>query len=263
MFPVLFHVGSFEFKTFSLAFLIAALVGLSWATKRAERLGIDPEKFGNTAIAMILFGALGARVVFILQEWPYYSHHLNEVFSWRFEGLTSFGGPLFAIPVAWYGAKKQGIPLRTYLDAAAAPMMLGHAIGRIGCFFNGCCYGAICPTGSPFGVHMDGANRYPVQLGDTAMNVVGVLALLALEKRGLRPGQSASLFLVFHGLARFIYEFGRAGVSSTYMQVGGHTLPLTDAHVVALGMMLVGSVAFVLLRKPVKVSVSAQPSLEA
>lgn len=90
------------------------------------------------------------------------------------------------------------------------------------------------------------------------MNLVGVGILLLLERKGLRMGQSAALFLILNGLSRFIYEFWRAGYSSSYL--GG--LPITEAQLVALVMVVGGSVWFAMsgLRSPPQFQ-SASPGL--
>lgn len=243
MFPVLFKFGSFEFKSFSAMFLVAVFTGWFFAKKRAAKIGLDENKFADGIFWMVIAGAIGARVLFLAQEWGYYSKHLDLVFSLKWEGLTSFGGPLFAVPAAALVARNLGTGLRNVLDVMAAPMLLGHVFGRIGCLLNGCCFGAVCPKDFPLGVHAEGpALRYPVQLGDSLMNVVALLVLLALEKRGLKPGQGLSWFLILHGATRYIYEIWRAGVSSTYLNIGGHQYPITDAQLVAAAMIVLGTV---------------------
>lgn len=248
MHPILFKIGSYEFRSFTAAFMTATLLGLLLASKRGPARGVPGEKAVDATVWMVIAGALGARVVFILQELPYYLKHIDQLLSWKFEGLTSFGGPLFAIPVAVLYARKLKVRTRALTDTLAAPTLLGFAIGRIGCLLNGCCYGGACPANFPLGVRISPDSpvlHYPLQLVDSGLNLLGFFALLAIEKRGtIKPGQSAALFLIFHGLSRFIYEFGRAGVSSTYMIVGGKQLPITDAHAVALVLIAAGGYLF-------------------
>jgi prolipoprotein diacylglyceryltransferase len=80
------------------------------------------------------------------------------------------------------------------------------------------------------------------------MNLAGVGILLLFERKGLRMGQSAALFFILNGLSRFIYEFWRAGYSSSYLA----GLPITEAQLVSLLMVGGGSVWFALsgLRSP-------------
>ena len=260
MHPILFNVGSFEFRSFTAAFLVATISGLIWARQRATSAGYNAEKVMDWAVWMVIGGALGARIVFIVQDLPYFLSHKDQLFSLKWEGLTSFGGPLFAIPIGLYGAKKLGLSGRQFLDIFAGPMLLAHAIGRIGCFFNGCCYGGACSASTPLALHVDGGYHYPAQLGDSAMNLVALGILVALERRGLKPGMSAGFFLFFHGLARFIYEFWRAGASSTFVQVGGKSLPLTEAHFVAIFIMVAGFVTLAISSKSAAQTAMPEPT---
>ena len=77
----------------------------------------------------------------------------------------------------------------------------------------------------------------PAQLFDSAMNIGALFLLLWLEKRFPRRGFTFGMMMILHGLARFIYEFFRAGASST--TIGNSSF--TEGHVMALGIMLVGA----------------------
>ena len=94
----------------------------------------------------------------------------------------------------------------------------------------------------------------PAQLFDSLMTFAAVGILLWIERRGLRKGQSFSLFLILYGATRFIYEFWRAGTvdqvnsgfaSSTYWG----SLPITQAQAVAVLMILGGAVMYVVLQR--------------
>ncbi len=244
MLPVLFHVGSFPIRSFGVALIVGFVLALLMAKARAPRYGIEPSKVWDLAFGLLIFGVLGSRVLFILQELPYYLKHTNELFSPQFEGLTSFGGILagFVVIVVW--SRRHRVPIGAVLDMFAVPFLIAHAVGRIGCLLNGCCYGG--PTDLPWGVHFhDVAGiRQPAQIYDTLMTLAGAGLLLWIEKhRHLLLGQSFSLMLVIYGASRFIFEFWRAGSSSTYWG----NLPITQAQAMALLLVLAGSIAFALV----------------
>lgn len=235
--------------------LIAFFVGVMLAKKRAPRFGLKPQDVYDAAFWALILGVLGARITFIAQEWPYYSTHRSELFSWEFAGLTSFGGIIFGILGFYVWARLKGKSFVRILDAMSAPFLIGHAIGRVGCLLNGCCYGDQCTL--PWGIHVDHLPGlfHPAQIYDSLMNIAAFGVLLMIEKRGGIPyGRSISLMLILHGTCRFIYEFWRAGTdlqvkeglaTSTYM----HGLPfkITDAQVAALAIVLVGVVLYVVL----------------
>lgn len=255
MHPVLFEIGSFKVHTFGVALVIAFFAGLFMARARAVRWGLDPAKVADGLFWTLIAGVLGARILFIVQEWGYYSEDYSRLLTLQFEGLTSFGGFLFGglFLVLW--ARKTGLSLRRLLDVVAAPTLLAYAIGRVGCFFNGCCAGGKC-VGHGWCVTFPETPMpaHPAQLYETGMTLLGLGILLLAERRGLQPGQSFAGFLILNGLSRFIYEFWRAGTvaqvrageaSSTYWG----SLPITQAQAVAAGMVLAGVVLFLMLTR--------------
>jgi len=118
---------------------------------------IDPELFVNAALIALIAGVIGARLSHVLENLPEYTR--PELGAWRnflnminirSGGLTFYGGLLLAFPiVVAYGIHKK-VHIRKGMDIAAPCITLGLAFGRIGCFLNGCCYGAECKL--PWGV---------------------------------------------------------------------------------------------------------------
>ena len=239
MYPILFHIGTFPVHTFGVMMVIAFLAGLWITNRRAAKFEITKEFVGDAAIGTLFAGIVGARVLFILQELPYYLAHKDQLLSVQFQGLTSYGGILFGAAYVGFYAKKKGIDLLRVFDLFGPGLLLGHVFGRIGCLLNGCCYGPIAPPGFRFGVSVDGdyMKHIPAQAYDSLMTLAGLLLLLGLEKLGFRRGQSFGGTLIVYGVSRFIYELWRAGVSSTYMK----GLPITEAQAIAIVLVLAGS----------------------
>jgi phosphatidylglycerol:prolipoprotein diacylglycerol transferase len=189
---------------------------------------------------------LGARIGYILQEWDHYSQHPAEIWTWQFAGLTSFGGVVMAVAGLLFYARRAKVSSLAFLDVVSVPLLVAHAVGRVGCLLNGCCYGH--PTDAWYGVPVETlAGLFePAQIYEGFLVMVGV-GLILLYERSRRPlGASFAYALVVWGAARFIYEFFRAGTeeevaqgvaSSTYWG----TLPLTQAHVAALVLVAIGA----------------------
>lgn len=238
--PVLFHIGQFPVHSYGVAIMVAFLAGVALARARAIKAGIDVGKVLDISIWTLMAGILGARVTYIVQDLDYYLKHTDELFSPQFQGLTSFGGLIFGIPVFIWLTKRSGINVRTMLDVAAPSFLVGHAIGRIGCLLNGCCHGGVCDL--PWGVPL--ANRvglyHPAQVYDSLLNLGALALLLVMERRWTAAGKTFAMMLVLHGLTRFAYEFWRAGSSSTYWG----SLPVTEAQVAALVVSLIGGILF-------------------
>jgi len=200
MLPILFtipkfHLGSYTLGPFPIhsygVMLVVAFLAAMWLIKRRSgRYGVNPEKIVDMGYWGLIAGVLGARIVYLLQELPYYLKHTNELFSLQFSGLTSFGGEIFAVVAIIFWARKSKYKIVKILDLAAPGYALGYAIGRVGCFLNGCCYGGVCSPNLPWGVHFAdsrGGPHHPAQLYDALMNVGVMAILLTVEKRKLVP----------------------------------------------------------------------------
>src|SRR4051812_5473146 len=133
MYPVLFQIGSFKVHSYGVVLIIGFLVGLFIARKRAPRYGINPNKLSDVAFIALIAGVLGARILFLIQEPPKDWH---EYFSPEFAGLTSFGGLIGGALVMALWARKNKISMRALLDVFGPPLLVAHAIGRVGCLLN-------------------------------------------------------------------------------------------------------------------------------
>jgi phosphatidylglycerol:prolipoprotein diacylglycerol transferase len=262
MYPILFTIpkiggfGPFPIHTFGVIMVIAFASALWVMRRRAARFGVDPSKIMDAGFWALVSGVLGARIAFILQDLPYFLSHTEDLFTLQFQGLTSFGGLIFAVIALAIWSKREGIPIQRMFDIAAPAYAVGHIIGRIGCLMNGCCYGGVCDPNFFLATHFNGRPEphHPAQIYDALMNVAALGGFFALEKRGLRMGQAAAFMLAAHGLARFIYEFWRAGTpEEVKAQLASSTrigsLPITEAQVMAAALIVTGIVWFVLARK--------------
>lgn len=249
MFPFLFEIGNFKLHSYGVLVLIGFLAGLWVARLRAPRFGIDPKQLTDSAFWALLWGVLGARVFYIAQSLPHYLENTDELFQLQFQGLTSFGGVVGGFLYFLWFAKRRKVSTRALFDTLAPGLLIGFAVGRVGCFLNGCCYGGACEAWYCIPVQGQHLRFHPAQLYDSVFNLVGLGLLLAWEKRGLFLGQVTGLAVAFNGLSRFVYEFWRMG-SVEEVQAGLRTsttmagLPITEAQVVALAMVAIGAVVF-------------------
>lgn len=268
MLPILFtipqvHLGPVKFgpipiHSYGVMLIVGFLAAMWLIRKRAPKYGFVPDKVIDMGFYGLIGGVLGARAGFILQELPYFLSHPKELFSPQFSGLTSFGGEIIAVLAIIFWAKRNKYSIVSILDLAAPGYLLGYAIGRVGCFLNGCCYGVVCSPNLPWGTHFTDAVglHHPAQIYDALMNLIGMAILLRMERTKLLPGKVAATMLILHGVSRFIYEFWRAGTedevkrglaSSTYWG----NLPITQAHAMALALILIGVIWLVIANKQV------------
>lgn len=263
MHPIIFESGPVKLYSFGLMLVIGLLLAMWIGRARAHRFGLTKDQFVDASFWGLVLGILGARVVYIAQSWDYYSKNPGELWSFKFEGITSFGGLIFGAIGLWIWSKLKKVPFLAILDAAGAAFLIAHAVGRIGCLLNGCCFGTHCTL--PWGIHVQGQSGlfHPAQVYDALMNVAAFILLVRLEKKGtLRMGQSFGLFLALHGTARFIYEFWRAGtVAEVNQGIASSTripgMPITEAQVMALVLVIIGIVIFGVRRHAARIEVTA------
>lgn len=168
-----------------------------------------PAGFGNEfGFVVMSTGLLGARLAHVLAEWPHYAERPADILRVTSGGMTYYGGFLLAFLCGTLLARIRRIPVLALADYGVPGLVLGHGIGRIGCFLNGCCYGH--ETTSFLGVMTAGAARLPVPLFETGFNVAlcAFLNWVYLTRRRF-PGQVLALYLLFYSAWRFCAEFLR------------------------------------------------------
>jgi phosphatidylglycerol---prolipoprotein diacylglyceryl transferase len=251
MHPTLFQIGSFKVASFGVMMVIAFIVSLTIARKRAPRFGMTAEQVSDVSFWTIIGGILGARLFFIVQDSSYWKNP-SQLLTIQFQGLTSFGGFIIGGLLGAYMCKRRKLPVLGYLDSVAPAFLVGHAIGRIGCLFNGCCHGARNDHAFPFSVYSSEAKclTAPAQLYDSLLNLIAFGIVMYISRNNQKAGFAFGMAFFVHGITRFIYEFFRAGASST-SSLG---IGLTDGHIMAA---LVAAAGLFVALRPVKtVSVS-------
>lgn len=150
MYPELFTlpVVGYTIKTYGFCLMIGFLSAVWLAMRRAERSGASPDVVLDMSFLSLLFGVSGARIFYVIHYWDEQfataSNKLVAIIDITQGGLEFLGGFLCAAFAASTYAIVKKISLRMYLDILAPSCMWGLAFGRIGCFFNGCCFGGLC-----------------------------------------------------------------------------------------------------------------------
>ncbi len=218
MFPKLFSIGSFFIPTYGVLVALGFLAGLFVTLRLARRVHLPAEKVSNLAIYCALSGIAGAKLFMFLFDWNFYAHNPQEIFTLStLQAAGVFhGGLLVAMLVSLLYIRRQQLPLLLTLDTFAPGIALGHAIGRLGCFAAGCCWGKECHL--PWAVYFRsqeaaqvplGVPLHPAQLYESATNLLIFGLLYQLTKRTHRDGQIFGLYLTLYGIARFVIEFFR------------------------------------------------------
>jgi phosphatidylglycerol:prolipoprotein diacylglycerol transferase len=208
--PVLFHIGSFAVRSYDVMVVLGMTVGLSLVCWRASRFGLSRARVLAGGIGIILVSLAGSRLGNVLIDLGYYVRNWREVFSlWG----TGFQGALLTgIVATLVVARMLGISFWQLLDLFAPGVVLGQAIGRLGCFLNGCCYGR--PTSSFLALYLPGwgadwAWRYPTQLMHSTANLLIAVVLLGVEKRKPFDGFLFLLYAILYSSHRLTFDFLR------------------------------------------------------
>jgi len=224
MFPYLINIGGFKLATYGVLAAAGYLAGALYAGRRAKLAGIKSETYWNLLSAVVIGALLGGKIFYAAIFWKAYGSGfaeplINILRDFRF-GFVFYGGFFGALAAgAWY-VRREKIRFLEAADWFAPAIPLGHAIGRLGCFAAGCCYGkpaaflAVRFTNPQCLVETNllGVPLHPVQLYEAAGNFILFLALHFLAKKKL-PSREGGLILAYaagYSVLRFFLEFLRA-----------------------------------------------------
>lgn len=217
MYPILFEYGPFKLYTYGLFVALGFVAALWVGGREAHRRGLETKQFQDLGFAILLSAILGARLFFVLLEWRYFVDNPTHVLALWKGGLVFYGGFIGAgLAALWY-VRRHRMPLWDTADAIAPALILGQALGRLGCFFAGCCYGAECHLPwavtftNPRSLARLGVPLHPTQLYESVA-AFALFAVLywAIARHRRFPGQVFGTYLVAYPALRFTVELFRA-----------------------------------------------------
>src|SRR3954471_16116207 len=144
-------LGPFTVHAYGVLLAIAFITGLWVAGRQAKAAGLDPSRVTDMAVYVLIAGLIGAKVLLVIVEWGYYARNPRELLSILQSGGGFYGGVLGAVPgaggsggvfyggligafpVAWWYARKHGLPTWRTADVLAPAVVIGQTIGRLGC----------------------------------------------------------------------------------------------------------------------------------
>lgn len=197
MYPTLFHVFGLRVDTYSVIWFIALSLAIMWTIRRLPLYQLDEYESRRVMAVSFMFMFIGAKSFEYIAHWNYYMADPVRFLDINRGGVHEFGAVsgafLSALVMCMFSRK---VSFSRLCDAAAIPAILAIAVGRWGCFMNGCCLGL--PTTFFTGVHFPfdraGVYRHPVQVYYSVIAFVIVGILLATEKRVLPRQQRAAEF---------------------------------------------------------------------
>jgi phosphatidylglycerol:prolipoprotein diacylglycerol transferase len=250
------HFGpTITLHTYGLLLAIAFIAGLWVASREAKRQGLDAGRVTDMAIWVLIAGLIGAKVLLVLVDFHYYQRSPRELWSIFQSGGVFYGGLIGGALVAWWYARRHGLAGWSTADALAPGVVLGQAIGRLGCFAAGCCWGK--PTSLPWAVTFTDvyASRavgtpmdtplHPSQLYESGAAFLIFAFLLWLLPRKSFDGQVTLAYVALYSAVRFGLEFLR-GDPERGSWFGG---ALSTSQVIAIVLLLGTAVLLPRLRR--------------
>lgn len=257
MFPILARFGPFELfghavgpftlHTYGLLVAVGFLAALAVVMRGARREGLPTEPVLDLAFVAVLAAIVGSRLLYVLFNLSEYLADPLRIFKVWEGGLIFHGGLLLAIPACLLAVRRSNLPAWGTADVFAPAIALGQAIGRIGCFAAGCCYGApwdppLCVTFThPEALAPLNVPLFPSQLFAFAAGVVVYGALVAYRPHRRAPGQVFWLYLALASAARVAEDAFRGAAAKSQI------LPwLSATQAISLGVGFVALALFVI-----------------
>lgn len=200
MYPILLKLGPITIYSYGFFLALAYLTASMLAEKAAKKKGIAPQLISNLCLLCLISGVLGARIFFITLNLSFFKENPREIIMLQHGGLVWYGGLISALTTGLIYIKIKKQPLLATLDLVAPYLALAQAIGRIGCFFNGCCYGKPWPAYQI---------SYPTQIISFLVMFFAFLILSAWHTRNLKSGSVFFSYLAIYSAKRFFIEFLR------------------------------------------------------
>lgn len=205
--PVAFTIFGRPIYWYGICVALGFLAALAFWNSAVRRIGLPTGLGSDLAMVTMIAGILGARAMYVAANWNYFSENLAAIPRIDQGGLIFYGGFLAASAAVAVMARVRAIPLWKLGDFTVSALPLGHAIGRMGCLLNGCCYGK--PTDLPWAVFTAGEWRHPVQGYEAAFNLALFFVCRRMLLRQAPPGSVTAAYLTAYGLWRFAIEFLR------------------------------------------------------
>jgi phosphatidylglycerol:prolipoprotein diacylglycerol transferase len=234
MYPILGRFDDLTLHTYGVLLGTGFLLAVFLARREAHRAGMDPNLILDLSVNLLLAALLGSRLFYVFGNWQEFAANPIDIIKFWRGGLVFYGGLIFAFFIGLWYVRKHQLNFPKMADVVAPSIAIGQALGRLGCFSAGCCYGK--PTTGFCAVTFRDANSlaplgiplHPTQLYESTATFGIFLALIFMRRTKRFQGQLLWYYLLFYSAARFIIEFYRGdprgwaipGVLSTAQAIG-------------------------------------------
>ena len=228
--PIIFTAGAFSLRWYGVFAALACLTFYLLMAVRCRRIRISASQIADLMLLIIISGLAGARLEFVRRFWSdYFADDLLGIFRVWEGGLVFQGGFIMAAIACIIYCVVKKFPIGEVADLVALALPAAHAVARIGCFLNGCCFGRPCRPGFGvvYGVPESGVIHIqrmqgliaptataplpvvPVQLLESLWCVMLALLIFWMERRRILDHRRFFVYVLLYPVGRFALEFLR------------------------------------------------------
>ena len=216
--PVAISIGPIKIYWYGIIIALAMLIGISLATKEAQKLGLEEDTMVDMALWAIPIGFIGARLYYVLFKWDYYIQNPSEIIAIWNGGIAIYGGLIAGGLAVYWFARRKKMTLTLLLDILAPSVLLAQSIGRWGNFINQEAHGGAVsrqfletlylPEFIIGQMNINGTYYHPTFLYESLWSLLGFILLIILrnQKGLLRRGEVALSYVIWYSFGRFFIE---------------------------------------------------------
>jgi phosphatidylglycerol:prolipoprotein diacylglycerol transferase len=227
MHPVIFKSGPFTVYSYGLFVAVGFVTAVFLARRRAAKFGVSRDLVLDLFIILLVSGVAGARALYVALNFEYYRINPMEILNLSKGGLVWYGGFFAAIAAAAAYIRRKRAGFFSVTDLVTPYIALAQALGRVGCFLNGCCYGA---------------HGIPVQIYSAALLIIIFVILRLWQDRRRFIGEITLAYCILYAIKRFGIEFLRCDTPKAYFG-------LTISQVISLAVIFTAIPVFIVKAK--------------
>lgn len=261
MYPYLLSIGGYQVHSYGFMMALSFIAGLVHWIWLGRTRGYTRNTCVDLMILVMLSGIFGARIAFILENLDVFLDDPVRMFMVNQGGLVFYGGLAAAgVGVVLFG-KIRHLAIVPLIDFTLTAVPLSHAVGRIGCFLNSCCFGRICnhsggvqypKYSQPWHLHLNESlidahasqslPVYPVQLYEAGFNIAVYIILVSVFLRRRERGIIAAVYLILYSFGRFFLEYFRGDHAARVSMAG-----LSMGQIVSIPLFVIGCVMLLMI----------------
>ncbi|TZE80882.1 prolipoprotein diacylglyceryl transferase [Calorimonas adulescens] len=196
--PIAFSVGPIQVRWYGIFMALSILLGMIYFFREGKKRGVDEDDLYNIVLLVVIFGVIGARLMFVLANYPgWFINDPIQVLKIYEGGLAWHGGLLGGFLAGWWYTRRKNLNLFMLADLVVPGLSIGNILVRIGNIFNGEVLGRM--TAFSFG-------RWPAQLVGSAIGLILLIRYFYVQEKDPPNGYQFWSFLFYYQLLRGIFE---------------------------------------------------------